>query len=364
MEKRCKLKKGWMILLSLVAFFFLLFLLLLGFYFYNLQGVSSSTAEKEIVIEKGIGSRGVAKTLKERNMIRNEYVFLAYLKLNHVKDLKFGTYLLRENMSVEEIVDALNHGSTYNPDAISITILEGINMREIARVIASKTNNQYESVIEKANDQEYLATLIEKYWFITDDILDEEIFYKLEGYLYPNTYQFDSKDVSVETIFNRMIAEMAKQLEEYKDFDYTTLSIHERLVLASMVEKESPRKSDRTKMASVFLNRKNKGMNLGSDVTTRYAKKIDNKKQKLDDEEFQYKSPYNTRLNDGSMNGRLPIGPISTISKTSIDAAFHPESDNNLYFISNIQTQETFFYENYQDFLVKKAELKEVNQGF
>ena len=79
-----------------------------------------------------------------------------------------------------------------------------------------------------------------------------------------------------------MIEEMAKKLEPYKDFDYSNLSVHDRLTLASMVEKESPNIQDYRKMiAEVFLNRLEIGMSLGSDVTARYANKVDNKKQAL-----------------------------------------------------------------------------------
>ena len=116
-------------------------------------------------------------------------------------------------------------------------------------------------------------------------------------------------------------------------------------------------------MASVFVNRMMKNMPLGSDVTAKYANKIDEKRA-LYAAEFQLKSPYNTRLTDGSMNGKLPIGPISTISKSSIDAAFNPDATPYIYFISNIETLETFFYEDYNGFLKKKNELASVNKGY
>lgn len=335
------------------------------YYKSSLGKVSSSTADKEIVIKKGSSSKTIAKTLKKYSLIKNEFTFLVYIKLNNISDLKYGTYLMQENLGVKKIVDMLQEGSTYNPDEVTITFQEGINMREIATIISKNTTNSYEDVINKANDIEYINKLKEKYWFITDRLNNSNLYYKLEGYLYPNTYKLTNKEVSVEYIFDKMLAEMSKHLEEYKDFDYINMELHDYLALASMVEKESPVKSDRSKMAAVFLNRKAKGMNLGSDVTARYANKIDDKSKALTARQFAFKSLYNTRLQDGSMNGRLPVGPISTISKTSIDAAFNPEADNKyLYFISNIVTQETFFYENYSDFLLKKEELASVNQGF
>lgn len=365
MSKKHKLEINFKtVILTILGLFLLGYIFIALFYQINLGTVSNSSASKEVEITKGTSSKGIAHLLKKKNLIKDEFAFLMYLRLNNVKDLKFGTYLLAENMGVKTIVEYLQNGSDYNPDEVTVTFQEGINMRNIASIIEKNTDNSFDDVIEKANDPEYINSLKEKYWFITDEIQNDGLYYKLEGYLYPNTYKLKDKTVSVEYIFEKMLDEMAKQLEEYKDYDYTTLSLHKRLALASMVEKESPVKTDRAKMASVFLNRMNKNMNLGSDVTARYANKIDDKNKALSTAQFEMKSPYNTRLSDGSMNGQLPIGPISTISNTSLAAAFYPEESTYLYFISNIQTQETFFYENYQDFLVKKDELQEVNQGF
>lgn len=363
--KRRKLKlkfKG--VLLALLILVLLVYATGVVIYQTSLSAVSSAETPKEVIIEKGISTQNIAKLLKEKNLIKNEYTFLIYIKLHKVNDLKYGTYLFAENMGVKRIVEFLQNGSDYNPDEVTITFREGINMREIAKTISTTTNNTYEDVMAKSNDLTYIQSLKEKYWFITDEILNDQLYYKLEGYLFPDTYRFKNREITVEEIFNKMLDEMAKNLEGYQNFDYTTLSIHSRLTLASMIEKESPVKEDRSKMASVFLNRMAKGMNLGSDVTARYANKIDDKKKVLSESQLNIKSPYNTRQLDGSMNGRLAIGPIATISKASIDAAFNPDNGPYLYFISNIQTLETFFYENYNDFLAKKEELKEVNKGF
>ena len=111
-------------------------------------------------------------------------------------------------------------------------------------------------------------------------------------------------------------------------------------------------------------------MHLGSDVTTYYALKIDNALTYIEEKcggknciNYNVVSPYNTRLGDGTMNGKLPIGPIATISRGSLKAAINPAEGNNLYFISNIQTKEMFFYEKYNDFLAKKNELDKINGG-
>lgn len=317
----------------------------------------------EVVIPNGADATKIADILKEKELIKNTQFFKLYIKVEKPTSLKATTYKLKKSMSLEEIINALEKGNSYNPNEIALTIQEGLNMREVAKIIAKNTDNTYDDVIEKSNDEQYIRTLINKYWFITEDILNDEIYYKLEGYIFPNTYTLANSSVDVEYIFNKMIDEMAKKLEPYKNYDYSSMSIHERLTLASMVEKESAVSTDRSKMASVFINRMKKGMNLGSDVTAKYANKIDERRA-LTAAEFQIKSPYNTRQANGSMSGKLPIGPISTVSKGSIDASFNPDSTPYLYFISNIETLETFFYEDYDDFLVKKNELQSVNQGY
>lgn len=335
------------------------------YYNYQLSSVSKSDKIVEVEIPNNTTSRGIASILKENNLIRDERMFLIYIKIMDFNDMKAGYYDISYNMNVKEIVKLLREGSKKNPNEIEITFKEGITMRNIATVISSNTNNSYESVIEKANDLTYIDSLIEKYWFITDDIKNDSIYYKLEGYLFPDTYRFNNKDVTVEEIFNKMIKEMDKVLAKYKDdIEKSSLSIHQILSLASMVEKEAAREEDRSMVASVFMNRINKGMSLGSDVTTRYAFKVDNPKQVLTKVQYNTPNPYNTRVTDGSMNGKLPVGPISTLSESSIKASVYPDDSDNIYFIANIKTLETFFYNNSRDFEKKKSELASVNGGF
>lgn len=335
------------------------------FYKYEIGPVSNSKDIVEVEIPSGTSAKGIASILKKKGLIKDERFFLIYVKLMRVNDMKAGYYDMRYDMGVEKIVSYLQEGSKKNPNEIEITFKEGITMRDVASVIANNTNNSYDSVIEKSNDSTYIKTLIDKYWFITDDINNNDIYYKLEGYIFPNTYRFNDKDVTVEEIFNKMIQEMANNLEPYKkDILNSDLSIHQILSLASMVEKEAAIKEDRSKVASVFINRINRKMSLGSDVTTRYAFKVDDPKQVLTKIQYNTRNPYNTRVTDGSMNGKLPVGPICTVSLSSIKASIYPDDTDYIYFIANIKTLETFFYNNSKGFEAKKNELASVNGGF
>ena len=336
-----------------------------AFYNYQISPVSKSKEVKLIEIKNNTSSKEIASILKKNKLIRDERMFIIYIKIMKPKGLKAGYYELSPNMGVKKIVKILEEGSKLNPNAIKVTFKEGITFRNIATIISENTNNSYDDVMAKVNDTEYLKKAIEKYWFLTEDILNESIYYKLEGYLFPETYIFNDKDVTIEEIFNTMLDQMGKTLEPYKeDIEKNKLSVHQIITLASMVEKESyDNDEDRKNIASVFVNRMNRGMSLGSDVTARYALKIDNAKQALTAKEFATSSPYNTRLTDGSMNGKLPIGPISTVSISSLKAAIYPNETNYIYFISNIKTLETFFFENASGFEAKKNELRSVNGG-
>ena len=247
------------------------------FYNVNLKAVSSESTEVEFMVDSGSTYYNVISKLKDEKLIRNELVFKLYIKFNKVNDIQAGTYKLNKNMDVKDIVEVFSKGNTYNPDAIVITFKEGEHMRSIASTIAEYTNNTEDTVYNLIKDKEYLNSLINEYWFIDESILNNNLYYSLEGYLYPNTYEFKNKDVSVKEIFGTMLDEMDKQLNPYKtDILSNKYSVHELLTLASVVELEGANSNDREGIAGVFYNRLKSGEPLGSDVTTYYAEKIEN----------------------------------------------------------------------------------------
>ena len=334
--------------------------------------VGGSNEVISVIIPEGSSNAQIAEILEKVDLIRSTTFFKIYLKLYNIKDLKAGKYDLNKEMDLKEIVSKIQEGNNFSEEEISITFKEGITMRDVAKVIATNTNNTEEDVMNIFKDTEYLKSLINDYWFITDAILDSKIYYPLEGYLFPDTYRFTSKNVTVKEIFGKLLDQMDKVLTPLKtDIEGNKLNIHEILTLASIVEKEVRNNEDyRKKAASVFINRMKRGMSLGSDVTTYYALKIDNAATYIKEKcggknciNYQVVSPYNTRLTNGSMNGKLPIGPISTISLGSIKAVLNYEETSYIYFISNIKTGEMFFYTNAREFEAKKAELSKINGG-
>lgn len=358
------MKKYRILIIILLVIVFLVMTAILTYASF-ISPVSNNKSLKEISIQTGTSSREIGKLLHENKLIKNQNFFVIYLKINNITDLKAGTYELSESMPLKEIIDTIRKGNSFNENEISITFKEGINFREIANVIASNTNNSYDDVLNTLTDKDYLNSLIDDYWFLTDEILNSNIYYPLEGYLFPDTYKFKDKDVTIHEIFKKLLDQMSLILEEHKEkIEKSEFTVHELLTLASIAEKEvvgiTSNNLDRKNVISVFINRINKKISLGSDVTTRYAIKLDESRP-LTKSEYNSSSLYNTR---NINNLGLPPGPIATISKASILASIEPSETNYIYFISNIKTNETFFFEKSGDFERKKQELKNINGGY
>lgn len=318
---------------GLVVIGFTLVLTLCTYYNINMGKVSKDSTPKEVTIKAG-SINSIATTLKENHLIKNKTIFKVYIYLTSKTNLKAGTYDLSEDMGVKKIVDVLEKGDTSQDKGI--TFKEGINVRKVATLISEKTNNSYEDVLNYITDSNNINTLISKYWFLTEDIKNTNIYYPLEGYLYPNTYSI-SKDTEISTIIDTMLNETDKQLSKYKDdIEKSKLSIHEIITLASIVELEVANKEDRKAVAEVFYNRLNSKSfpTLGSDATSYYGAKVDDwTTGRLTSKELNdCSNKYNTRC---PSNIGLPVGPIGNPSIESIEAVLHPEEHKYYYFVND-----------------------------
>ena len=337
------------------------FLYLKNWYEDNLSSVNSVENGKDVKveIEKGTGSVEIASILEKNKVIKNADAFKIYLKLNKINNLQAGKYVFNNGKdNVKTIVEKIKNGEVED-ESITITFVEGKTFNDFAKVISKNTNNSLEDVYNLIKDEEYIDSLIEKYWFITDEIKNEDIYYNLEGYLKPDTYTFENEDVSVKEIFNIILNFTDKFLskEEIKQaIQSSGLSVHQILTLASVIEKEASNKDDMPEIAGVFYNRLNNGMPLGSDVTTYYAFQIDLSESDLTSEQLNTYNPYNTR--HSSMAGKLPVGPICNPSENAILAVLNPMITDNYFFVSD-KNGKTYFTQNYSEHTELVKELKE-----
>ena len=174
---------------------------------------------------------------------------------------------------------------------------------------------------------------MDEYWFLTDDILNDNIYYSLEGYLYPDTYEIYEKS-TIKDIFKKMLDQEEKVLDKYKTkIDESNMGVHKIITLASIAELEGKTTDDRKNIIGVFYNRLNTNLPLGSDVTTYYAAKVDMGERDLYQAEIDSNNPYNTR--PMSSAGKIPVGPICNPSSDAIDAAINYTKNSYFYFVAD-----------------------------
>jgi len=282
-------------------------------YFNRLQAVSDSQKVEIVTIKSGTTSTEIGTTLESRGLIRSATIFQWYIRTNNLRDkLQAGTYALRPSMSVQQIADVLVSGSVKSD---LLTIVPGQRLDQVRQTFINSgfAPEAVDAALDPAQYANHPA------------LADKPAGTSLEGFLYPDSYQKDAgTDPSV--IVGESLDEMAEHLTPSVRGAFAAhgLSVFQGVTLASIVEKEVSRQSDRAQAAQVFLSRIKVGMMLGSDVTAYYGAVIAGQKPTVG-----YDSPYNTRLHAG-----LPVGPISNVSESSLNAVATPAGTDWLYFVA------------------------------
>lgn len=298
-----------------------------NYYKEGIAPVSDQSKEVIVTVETGQTATSVLYTLDEAGLVNDVFCGKVYLKLNGAGNIQANSYILNENMSLEEIFKVMENPTGDHVVQFSVTILDGYSLKDISESIAKALEIEASEVMNLLNDETFLKSLIEKYWFITDEILQDGIKYPLEGYLYPETYLYNS-NVTLEDVIYGSLDMMDKYLTSAKEaFEARGWTAHDFLTFASIVERESLFDEDRPKIAGVFMNRLEKNMLLQSDITVNYA--WDRTGVDVTYAHLEIDSPYNTYKYAG-----LPIGPISTVSGTTIDACVNYEDNEYYYFFA------------------------------
>lgn len=347
-----KKKKVVIVLISI----FIVISVLIGLYFYGLTPVSKTSTDVEFIVTSGKGKIEIIDDLKSAGLLKSKFASYIYVGL-HGTNLQAGKYSLNASMSTKEIINKIGNGEIIEEkNTFMLTFIEGKRIPIYAGVIAEATGTTKEEVLKILSDKEYLKSLIDEYWFLTEDILNEKIYYPLEGYLFPNTYEF-YKGSSIKDIVKRLLNEMNNQLTPLKsEIESSNFNVHELLTLASIVELEGANSDDRAGVAGVFYNRLKIGDSLGSDVTTYYGVKVELSERDLYQAEIDNcNNGYNTRFPCNP--GKLPIGPIASVSATSIKATINPEVHDYLFFVAD-KYKHTYFTKTNWEHNQKVIELK------
>lgn len=284
------------------------------YYAQNLKPASASQKQVQVTIPSGATVKEIAQNLQDKGVIKASWAFEWYVRTNSLRDrLQAGTYSLRPSQSVQEITNTLTNGKV---DTALVTILPG---QRLDQVRASLINNA--GFTEEAVDKALDPSLYMDHPALADKPVDAS----LEGYLYPDSFEKVST-TTPETIIRASLDEMQKHLTP----DIRTaivrqgLTVHEGVILASIIEQEAGNDADKPTIAQVFLSRYRQGMMLGSDVTAFYGAVIANQEPSV-----FYDSPYNTRIHTG-----LPPGAISNVSGSSLEAVAKPANTDYLYFVA------------------------------
>ena len=280
--------------------------------------LGSSPSSSEVVVSfdipTGSNSRTIAKRLAAEKLIRSEHAFRWGVRHRGIgKRLRAGTYALRRNMSLSEILDEFEKGQV---TLVSWTVPEGLTVPAIAVLWEANGFGSATAFQEAAE----AGGLLERYGIPEDKTV--------EGYLFPNTYKF-AEGTTVEKVVEMMLGEFENRWIETFDNEARDLELtrHEILTLASIIEKEAQSASERPRISSVFHNRLKRNWRLQADPTVLYA--LGNPERLLTKADLSVDSPYNTYKYKG-----LPPGPIANPGIDSIIAALRPEQTDYLYFVA------------------------------
>ncbi len=290
------------------------------FHYLNSASASSGQPVTFVVAEnESVGS--VATRLQDAHLIRSGTYFKLKMRLSNADSkLKAGRFTLDEGMSVDQIITALTTGD--NVQVINIRFQEGWRTEQFAEQLVQagliQTTDQLTQVIQNGTwNYDFLASRPSQT--------------SLEGFLFPDTYQFRA-DATPDDIINTMLANFAKrvpQSEQAKAQDLG-LNLYQVMIVASIVEREAVVPEERPIIASVYYNRLKKNMPLQADPTVQYAiGKTGNWWPQITPNDLNVQSPYNTYQSPS-----LPPGPICNPSVASIDAALNPAQTDYLYFVA------------------------------
>lgn len=280
---------------------------------------------QEVVVEidEGEPAALIADKLVNHGVIRSKWPFIIYARLRRIdNELSWGKYLFSGRLSTRDVVHILMEGRVV---LRRVTIPEGSMIDDTARVLVRRGFGEYQTYIELCNDPDFAEELT---GFPVRT---------LEGFLYPETYNFAEEASEefiirflVRTFFNRTSA-----LYIPDDFKYT---FYEMVTLASIIEKEARYNDEKPLIASVFLNRLDIGKRLQADPTVAYAlsqKGIE--RTRIFYVDLEVDSPYNTYRREG-----LPPTPICSPSITSMQAVLEPAESDFFYFFADRQGRHIF----------------------
>lgn len=311
----------------------------------------------QVEIPSGSSNRQIGDILEDGEVIRDGMVFNFYTKFKNLTNFQAGYYQFSPNMTLDQISKELQQGGSAEPldDASKLTVPEGYDVDKIASLVAKKTDFKKEDFIKVMKDDKFFEQLKAQYPdLLTDAGNAKDVRYRLEGYLFPATYNVH-KNRSLEDLVTQMVDTTNQILTPYySQIKEKGLTVQEVMTLASLVEKEGVTQSDRKKIAQVFFNRIAAQMPLQSDISILYA--LGEHKEVVTYKDTEVDSPYNLYTNAG-----YGPGPFDNPSQEAILAVLDPTENDYIYFVADISTGKVYYAKTYEEHmeLVEKYVNKE-----
>ncbi len=297
-------------------------------------GIGKSDNDVIFNIPEGSTNQNIADLLYENNIINNKTLFLLALKIEKPETIYPGDITLQASMGYSDIIERLST-QRKKLQTVNVTITEGMNLLEVSNLLEKNK-------VCKADDFLFEFNKDQGFDFEKDLGVSKDAFYKMEGYFYPETYNFYVNDTAYnvtkivrEQFQNVLNADIMRQVKANK------LSLNQIITLASIVQMEAGSEKEMPKVASVFINRLNNPdtyPNLQSNTTDNYIEKVIRKKAIDTTSAEHYATLYDTYKCVG-----LPVSPICNPGLAAIKAVLNPEKTDYYYFCNNLTTGETFY---------------------
>ncbi|EOH87782.1 endolytic transglycosylase MltG [Enterococcus pallens] len=306
------------------------------------------TNDKKLVqveIPSGSSNRQIGEILEKDDVIRDGLVFNFYTKFKNLTNFQAGYYQFSPNMTLDQIGKELQQGGSDVPldDASKLTIPEGYDVDQIGTLVAKKTDFSKEDFLKLMNDDAFFNQLKEQYPdLLTDAGSAEGVKYRLEGYLFPATYNVLKTNNLQELVTQMVDATNQVMAPYYSRIKEKGMTVQEVMTLASLVEKEGVTTEDRKKIAQVFFNRIDEGMPLQSDISILYA--LGEHKEVVSYKDTEIDSPYNLYVNTG-----YGPGPFDSPSQDAILAVLEPTANDYYYFVADISTGKVYYAKTYDE---------------
>jgi UPF0755 protein len=333
---------------KLFGLFMIVVLAAAGWFAWGVMIPVEPAAQTFVMLRPGYSTRHIAAALKSSGVIRSERAFMLWHYLHHRHSLKAGEYLFEKPANLIDIEKRLQRGDVYYR---TVVVPEGFTMFDIARAIEAAGLGPAEDFLKAAQSDTALIS----------DIAPTAR--SLEGYLFPETYQF-SRMMSMQEVARDMVKQFRQVASQIglipaaggvalapnssnitvevsiaiRDPNAVPNEVERTVNMASIIEKETSVAEERPMVASVYYNRLAKNIALDADPSIIYAELLTGAYQgALHHADMQFPSRYNTYKHVG-----LPPGPIANPGKSSLEAAMHPAQTDYYYFVADAQGHHRF----------------------